>query len=261
MTISDGALRLVVLGDSFAFTDDRGPQLPSAPHLWPNVAGRAIAAGLDREVDVAVVGRAGWNVRDAWSALTKDRHVMFEVVARADATIVSFGSFDHGPLGMPAPITALLPYLRPAGVRRRARRAVRTLHPMVARVTRGRYPITPRREFVERYDAVLAQVRGLARNAAGVVVGPSGHDSAYYARINRHRDSGERAQFDIAARHGFATIACWPLVEPHLERLNPDGIHWPADVHEAVGEAIARPLVAQLRGDEPRPPNPWPSLR
>jgi hypothetical protein len=77
---ADRALRLVVLADSFAFTDAAGPQLPDAPHLWPNVVRDRLAAGLDRAVERSVVARPGWGVRELWRALTKDRHLAFEVV-------------------------------------------------------------------------------------------------------------------------------------------------------------------------------------
>lgn len=250
-------LRLVVLGDSLAFTDARGPQLPTEPSLFPNVIGSAIEDALLRPVSVAVLARPGSDVREAWRMVFKDRHCQFEILMGADAVVVSVGSFDHAPAGIPHALEVLVPYLHPGSVRRFARAMLRAAHPWGVRLTRGRLTRTPRREFERLYDALLSQVRGLAWGAAGVVLGPTSHRSRYYGLTHPQREQRERAQLVIAERHGFPVVRAWPFVEPHADRLNPDGIHWPAEVHAAVGEALAAVLIPQLRGEAPRPPLPW----
>jgi hypothetical protein len=249
-------LRLVVLGDSTSFTDDRGPQLPATPHLYPNVVARAIENALDREVAVTVLARAGYTTRDAWAMLTKDRHVQFEVMMGADAVVNGICSFDHAPTGHPAALEALLPYLRPASVRHRARIALRAAHAYGTLVTGSRLARTPLAEFTRLYDGTLLQIRSLARGAAGVVMGPISHRSRYFGPGHPHRAEREELQFAIARRHGFPGVASWPLIEPYADRLNPDGVHWPAEVHAAVGEALAAPLVSQLLGEAERPSAP-----
>jgi len=249
-------LRLVVLGDSTSFTDDRGPQLPSDPRLYPNVVRALLEEALERPVAVTVIARAGSHVRDAWRAATKDRHVMFDVLMGADAVVVGVGSFDHAPAGVPPAVEAVVPYIRPASVRRLARRALRAAHPWGVRITGARATRTPRAEFERLYDGLLLQVRALARGAAGVVLGPTSHRSGYYGgRHPAHRDR-ERLQSGLAGRHGFEWVESWTLVEPAADRLNPDGIHWPPDVHAVVGAALAVPLIAQLRDGAARPPSP-----
>ena len=41
----------------------------------------------------------------------------------------------------------------------------------------------------------------------------------------------------------------WELVEPFADRLNADGVHWPAEAHATVGRAVAQ---AALEGISPR---------
>jgi len=250
-------LRLIVLGDSLAFTDERGPQLPAEPTLYPNVIARAIEDALLRPVTVTVLARAGSDVRDAWKLVFKDRHVQFEVLTRADAVVVAVGSFDHAPAGVPPALEALVPFLHPARLRRGARTVLRAAHPWGVRLTAGRFTRTPWPEFARLYDAILHQVRALADGAAGVVLAPTSHRSDYYADVHPQRAERERGQIEIATGHGYPVVRAWPIVEPNAEGLNPDGIHWPAQVHTAIGRALGEQLVAQLRDEAPRPRAPW----
>jgi hypothetical protein len=154
-------------------------------------------------------------------------------------------------------LEALIPFIPSDLLRHRARKALRDLHALGARVTGSRYGRTPVADFRRLYDGVLLQIRSLARGAAGVVMGPiSHHGSRYFGPGHPNRERRERIQFEIAARHGFPAVSVWPLVEPYVEGFNPDGVHWPAPAHAAVGEALAAPLVAQLRGEMPVPPTP-----
>ena len=53
----------------------------------------------------------------------------------------------------------------------------------------------------------------------------------------------------IARTHGFAFVESWPLVEPWIDKLNVDGIHWPFEVHAVIGRAVADALIPQIAGD------------
>lgn len=247
------ALELVVLGDSTAFTTDRGPSLPDDPVLYPNVVARCLEQTLGRPVHVHTIARPGTTVRELWRTLTKDRHVMFEVLPRADAVVVAVGSFDHAPAGVPAVVDAVVPHLRPTRLRRAVRRALHAAYPWLVRLTGARRRRTPPAEFRRLYDLCLTQVRALTGGAPGVVLGPTSHDSPYYGRRHPQHPAAEAEQLAIAAHHGFATVRCWELVAPHRHRLNPDGIHWPPEAHRAVGEALAAALLPQLRGEQPPP--------
>jgi len=249
-------LRLVVIGDSTAFTDARGPHLPSEAGLYPNVVRAALERALDRPVAVNVLARAGTHTRDAYRMVLKDRHAQFEVLMGADAVVVGVGSFDHAPAGVPATVESLVPLLRSRRLRRTARRALHAVHPWGVRLTRGRFARAPLGEWRRTYDGLLFQVRALTQGAAGVVMGPTSHRSAYYGDLHPLHAAREAEQRAIAERHGFPFVASWPLVEPFAARLNPDGIHWPAEAHAAVGEALAAPLVAQLTGATPKPSIP-----
>jgi hypothetical protein len=254
--MSDDPIRLVVIGDSTSFTDHRGPQLPDEPTLYPNVLARSLEDRLGRAVQVTVVARAGQTVREAVRTVTKDRHVQFDVLAGADAVVVGVGSFDHAPGGIPPVVDAVVPYLRPAPVRRRVRTALHAAYPFAVRATGHRRRRTTPAEFERLFDLLLLQIRGLARGAAGVVLGPTSHRAAYYAHRHPGHAAAEAHHFAVAERHGFATVPVWPHVEPYADRLNPDGIHWPPEPHAAVGEALAERLLPQLQGGSPRPPAP-----
>jgi diglucosylglycerate octanoyltransferase len=248
----DRPLRLVVIGDSTSFTDAAGPQLPDHPDLYPNVAARELAARLGREVDPTVVARAGHTVREAARTVTKDRHVQFDVLAHADAVVVGVGSFDHAPAGVPAVVDAVVPFVRPAEVRRRVRKALHAAYPLTVRATRGRRRRTPPAEFERLFVQLLDHVRGLTwGKAAGAVVGPISHRARYYGHLHPGFTAAEAQHLTVAARHGFAPVPAWEHVEPHAGDLNPDGIHWPAPAHLAVGHAVAAALLPQLRGDAP----------
>jgi hypothetical protein len=249
-TAAPGPLRLVVLGDSLAFTDATGPRPPDDPHLWPNVTARALEAALGRPVVMTVLARPGNDVREAVRTVLKDRHAQFDVIAPADAVVVAVGSFDHAPRGTPPVVDALVPHLRPAGLRRRARRLAHDLSPVIVRLTAGRRRRTPRTEFARLFGLLLDQVRGLTwGRAVGVVLGPTSHRSAHYGHTHPLRERTEAEQLALARAHGFRTVASWPLVEPFAADLNPDGIHWPASAHAIVGAEVAQALVRALSED------------
>ncbi len=250
---SDAApLRLVILADSTSFTDGTGPQLPDEPTLYPNVLARRLEVVLDRRVAATVIARPGTTARDALVTLRQDRHVQFDVIAHADALVVGVGSFDHAPAGTPAGLQAMVPYLHPPALRRRARTWAHMAYPRLVAIRRGHGRRTPATEFATLYRQLLDALRGLSwGRAAGVALGPTSHRSAYYGHRHPEHAAAEAAQLRLARELGFATVAAWPLVEPHADELNVDGIHWPAVAHEAVGHALADALLPQLRGEAP----------
>ena len=256
MPDGDGPLRMAVVADSTAFTDDRGPQLPTEPTLYPNVAARRLAESLGRPVVPVVVAEPGMTVRVAHRAATKDRHVMFDVLLDADMVVVGLGGFDHAPAGLPAVVDAVIPHLRPSATRRRVRQFARRAHPGLVRATRFRFQRIPTDEFVRLFDDLLVHVRGLSKGAPGVVVGPTSHDgSPHYGGAHPRFRTSEAAQLEVARRHGMATLSAWDLAEPFTGTgaFNVDRIHWPRAVHEQVGIRVADLLLPQLRGDSPPP--------
>lgn len=240
-------LRLVVIGDSTASTDARGPCPPDDPRLYPNVIAHGLTARLGRAVEVVTVGRPGHDLREAVTMLHKDPHVRFDLVARADVVVVGVGSFDHAPRGTPPVLDAVVPFVRPARLRRALRRALHRSHPWLVRATGARRLRTPSSEFDRRYALLLDEVRGLTLGrAVGVALGPTSHRSGHYGDAHPRHAERERHQLELAERHGFRTMAVWPLVEPLADRLNPDGIHWPIEAHAAIGDAVAELLAEAL---------------
>jgi hypothetical protein len=246
-------VRMVVIGDSTSFTDADGPQLPDHPGLYPNVLASHLEAALDRPIEVTVTARPGHTVRDSARAITKDRHLQFDLVARADIVVVGVGSFDHAPAGVPPSVEAVVPYLRPTWLRQRTRRGLHALYPRLVTLTGGRRSRTPPAEFDRLFGLLLDQLRWLTQGrAAGVVIGPTSHRSAYYGHRHPRHPSNERRHLAIARAHGFAAVSSWEHVAPHVAGLNDDGIHWPEQAHRSVGEAAAAALLPQLRGAAPR---------
>lgn len=243
---------MVVIGDSTSFTDALGPQLPDHPDLYPNVIAADLEAALGRRVEVTVVARPGQTVRDAARAITKDRHLQFDLVGRADIVVVGVGSFDHAPAGVPPSVEAVVPYLRPTWLRQRTRRGLRWLYPRLVRLNRAGRTRTPTGEFDRLFALLLDQIRWLTQGeAAGVVIGPTSHRSAYYGHRHPRHPSRERRHLAIAHAHGFPAVSSWVHVAPHVASLNDDGIHWPVAAHRTVGRAAAAALLPQLCGTAP----------
>lgn len=249
--------RLVVIADSLAFCDENGPQLPDHPTLYPNRVAAALSLMTGQTWAASVIARPGADVRDAWRWLSKDRHVQFELVAPASAVILAIGSFDHAPLGVPRWMEVLTAYLHPTPLRRQIRMLLHRAYPVCARATRGRFARTPPSEFERLYRLLLRQVIGLTQGSVPMVaLGPTSHRGTYYGEGHPHRDARCAMQTRLAAAAGIPSVDPWPLVEPHAEHLNIDGIHWPARAHAAVAGALAAPLIEQLRGERPLPPLP-----
>ena len=243
-----GVLRVAVIGDSTSFTDAAGPLPPDAALLWPNVMGRELRGRTGRAVVVTVWARPGVDALTAWQALTKDRHIMFEVVGPADVVVVAIGSLDHAPAGLPPVLDAIVPYLRPAVVRRRIRAAIRWSHPWVVRARGARGVRTPAAEFARRYGKVLEQARGLTLGrAVCIALGPTSHRARHHGGSHPRREESEGRQLALAEAHGYRTVPVWEHVAPHVDRLNPDGVHWPAEAHAAIGRATAATIAAELR--------------
>lgn len=248
----DGPLSLVIVADSTSFTDHLGPQVPSTPHLYPQVAATALSTALGREVIATVVARPGLTVRDAVRTVTKDQHVQYDVLAHADAVVIGVGSFDHAPLGVPPSVEAVAAYLRPTPLRRRVRRTLKAAYPWLVRAHGGRRTRTPQAEFDRLFVELVDHVRGLTwGRVAGVAIGPTSHRSRYYGPGHPTHQQREAHHLALAERYGFRGVASWPLVEPHIHELNVDGIHWPAAAHAAVGRAVADALLPALRGQAP----------
>ena len=242
-------LRVAVIGDSTAFTDATGALPPDAPALWPNVLARELTTRIGRTVEVTVWARPGVDALVAWQALTKDRHVMFDVVGPADAVVVAIGSLDHAPAGLPPVLDDLVPRLRPARLRRRVRGAVRHAHPWVVRLRGARGLRTPAAVFARRYGQVLEQARGLTMGrAVGVALGPTSHRARHHGGVHPRREESERRQLDLAVAHGYRAVPVWAHVAPFADRLNADGVHWPAEAHAAVGAAVAAAVAEALGG-------------
>lgn len=247
-----GPLSLVVVADSTSFTDHLGPQLPTTAHLYPQVAARTLAAALEREVVPTVVARPGLTVRDAVRTVTKDQHVQYDVIANADAVVIGVGSFDHAPMGVPPSVETLSAYLRPTPLRRQVRRTLKAAYPWLVRATGGRRTRTPQAEFDRLFVELVDHVRGLTwGRVAGAAVGPTSHRSRYYGPGHPTHPQRQAHHLALAERYGFRGVAAWPLVEPYVDDLNVDGIHWPPAAHEAVGRAVAEALLPALRGEAP----------
>lgn len=242
-----GVLRVAVIGDSTSFTDASGPRPPDDPVLWPNVMARTLGERTGLEVRCTVWARPGVDVLAAWQALTKDRHVMFDVVGPADVVVVAVGSLDHAPAGLPPVLDDLVPRLRPDALRRRVRAGIRRSHPWMVRLRRARGVRTPPAVFAARYARVLDQARGLTMGrAVCVALGPTSHRARHHGGAHPRRAESEARQLTIAREHGWRTVPVWEHVAPHADRLNPDGVHWPVEAHTAVGEAAAEAVEEAL---------------
>jgi len=240
--------RLVVLGDSLTFHDDTGPVPLAEPRLWPNLPASALQERTAQPWDAVVVARAGWSVRDTWLALQKDVHLQQQVLMGADAVVMAVGSTDQLPVGVPRVVNAALPYVRPTRLRRRLRRGLDAAHPHLVAATRGALVWTPPPVYAHCWRKTIGGLRLFAPGAPLCAVLPGIHVGRYYG--GGHNPQHERyaaLTARLAAEEGVPVVDLAALTRPWLDRLNPDGLHWPYGLHADVAAAMAAALDASLQ--------------
>lgn len=242
-----GPARLVVLGDSLAFHGPEIPLPPRWPAFFPSLLRDRLEAETGRRWHVTVVAREGWGLRDVWLALQKDVHVQQDVLMGADAVVLAAGSFDFVPVGVPTPLRALLPYVRPTSLRRRARVWLDRAHPWLVRLTRGAMVRTPLDVYAHCWRKSVGGLRLFAPDAALCAVLPSIHRSAYYGHIHPHHAAGTALTRRLGEELGVPLVDLAAITARHLEELNPDGLHWGWAQHAEVAEAMAAALLPQLQ--------------
>ena len=240
-------MRVVVIGDSLTFHGPAGPLPLADARLYPNVVAAKLAEALEEPVDLQVVARAGWGVREAWLALTKDVHLQQQLLVGADAVVFAIGSIDAVPVGIPRGLLAGLPYVRPVGLRRRIRRAVDEHHQRLVRLTGHRLRYTPPSVYRHGWRKSIEAVRLFTAGAPMVAVLPTVHRGAFYDASVRHHPQVRAITHALAAELQVPLVDLAALVQPYLASLNPDGMHWPFDAHADVGYALAMALLKQLQ--------------
>lgn len=248
-----GPARLVVLGDSLAFHGPEIPLPPAWPDFFPSVLRGRLAAETGRAWTSTVVAREGWGLRDVWLALQKDVHLQQDVLMGADAVVLAAGSFDFVPVGMPTPLRALIPYLRPPTLRRRVRVGLDRAHPWLVRTTRGALVRTPPSVYAHCWRKSVEALRLFAPDAALCAVLPSIHRAGYYAHRHPHHAAGMALTRRLASELDVPLVDLADITGRHLGELNPDGLHWGWAQHREVGEAMAATLLPRVLQARPRP--------
>lgn len=243
------AARLVVLGDSFTFHGPDGPLPLHEPRLYPNVLRETLAARTGRPWTATVVARAGWSVRDVWLALQKDVHLQQDVLVGAHAVVLGAGSFDWVPVGIPTPLRALLPYVRPTEVRRRLRVGLDRHHATLVRATGGRIVRTPASVYAHNWRKSVEGIRLFAPAAALCAIVPAVHRAPYYAGLHPHHARGVALTRRLAEEAGVPLVDLPAIGARHLDELNMDGIHWSWAQHAEVAAAMADALLGQPAPD------------
>ncbi|WP_308258615.1 diglucosylglycerate octanoyltransferase [Saccharothrix obliqua] len=243
-------MRLLVLGDSLTFHGPQGPLPADHPKLWPNVAASALGGHAE------LAAGFGWTARDAWWALTGDPRV-WSLLPRTDVLVLAVGHMDTLPSPLPTFLRHGLRYLRPDGLRRRARRAYRALLPGLSRLLGG-YPVALPPHLTVRYlDSCVRSVRALEPGIRAVGMTPAVHRSPVYANVHTGRPAAERAVRAWASGADVPLLDVPSLVGDHVRsrRGNPDGMHWGWEGHMLVGEAMADLIrsVAVDRADRAAP--------
>jgi hypothetical protein len=238
-------VRMLVIGDSLTFHGPQRAEPVRDPRLWPNAA----AAALGAEVDL--LARLGWTARDAWWAVTKDPVAWSVLVPRADVLVLAVGGMDALPASVPTYLREGIAYLRPAGLRRTARRAYRRAHPVLVRLTGGRLRCLPQAATDRYLSRVVRGVRHFRPGLPVVALTPAPWRSPDYPVRCGHAAS-------VLAARAWARAEDVALVD--LDRVigamhdegrgNPDGLHWDWPTHAAVGALVAQAVGAAVG---PRP--------
>lgn len=238
--------RLAVIADSLSFHGPEGPLPLADARLYPNRLGARLAAATGEPWDVAVVARAGWGVREGWLALQRDVHLQQQVLLHADAVVHGLGSSDSLSVGVPRPLMAVLPFVRPTALRRAVRRAIDRHHHRLVALTAARVRYTPLPVYRHAWRKSVEALRLFAPDAALCAVGPAVHRSPRYAFRHPFHAAVAAETRQLAAKLDVALVELAPLLAPHLDDLNPDGLHWPFAAHDDVAEALAAALLPRL---------------
>ncbi len=243
-----GVRHLLVIGDSLTFHGPQRPEVLTDPRLYPNVCAAGLQEATGQRWQADVVARLGWTARDGWWALTKDPNVASVLAPRAAALLLGVGQMDHLSAALPTYLREGIAYLRPGGLRRRARVLHQTWGPRVIRATGGRLRQLPQAATDTYLSRTVQAVRLLAGDLPVVLLGPSPHAAPAYPS-QRHHAPAVAAARRWATRNEVAFVDLDPLVQPSLDggTGNPDGMHWSFAVHHAVGRAAAEALRRGLR--------------
>lgn len=234
---------MLVFADSLAFHGPTGPEPANDPRLWPNVAAEALG-GRAR-----LFAGLGWTARDAWWSLIGDPNV-WAVIPAIDVLVLAVGSMDTMPSPLPTYLRSGLRYLRPDGLRRRARQGYRAAQPVLARMLRGRPVALPPGQTVRYLDDCLNSVRALRPNLPVVGILPAVHRSREYGFVHTGYAPAVTAISRWGARQGVPLLDLAALTGDHVRsgEGNPDGMHWGWSAHAVVGRALATTVTELALG-------------
>jgi hypothetical protein len=233
---------LVVIADSLSFHGPDQAEPADDDRLWPHVAARA--AGGRAELHAGL----GWTARHAWRAMVGDPR-LWASLRHADAVVLGVGGMDTLPSPVPTVLRETIPALRPARVRRAARRANGWITPRAARLLGPAGPLAlPPRETVRHLELLRLAVHTLLPDAPVVALLPAVHRAPYYGGVHAGRDGHIAAMTAWARSHAVTLVDPAPLVADHVlgGHGNPDGIHWGWSAHRAVGAAVGDAVGAGL---------------
>lgn len=239
------APRLLVFGDSLSFHGPDGAHAADDPRLWPNVAAATLGGRAE------LVAGFGWTARDAWWSLIGDPRVWADL-HHADVVVLAVGGMDTLPSPLPTYLRSGLRYLRPARLRRVARKAYLAAQPRLAVALRGRPTALPPRLTVHYLDTAVGALRVLRPDLPIVGVLPSVHRAASYGLVHTGREPAVRALTAWGRSAGVPMLDLAAVVGEHVlgGHGNPDGMHWGWDGHRLVGEAMAGLLGSLLPGGD-----------
>ncbi|GLZ39659.1 diglucosylglycerate octanoyltransferase [Actinokineospora sp. NBRC 105648] len=231
---------VLVFGDSLSFHGPDGPHPADDPRLWPNLAAAAVGGRAE------LFAGFGWTARDAYWSLVGDPRVWTQL-PHAGVLVLGIGGMDTLPSPLPTYLRVGLRYLRPDGLRRRARHVYLAAQPWLARLTHG-WPVALPADLTVRYlNDIVVAIRTLRPDLPVVVMLPGVHRAKAYgyvhtarnravASIRQWADSADVVAFDVAAVVGEHVLA---------GHGNVDGLHWGWLGHELVGKALAE-LIGPL---------------
>lgn len=229
--------KLLVLSDSLGFFGPEGALPASDPRIWPNLV--AAALGLECEL----FARVGWTTRDGWWCVSQDPRV-WAAVPDVEAAVLALGGMDSLPSPIPTALREQIRYLRPAGLRAKARDGYAAIQRRFAPV--GWPMALPPRVTVDYLDKTHASLAALRPKAPVAVVGPAVHRTRAYAYAQpgwSKTDAAMRAWCDGA---GVAFVPVRDLCDWSFDLgiNNIDGIHWSFEMHRQVARRVLRSLTA-----------------
>jgi hypothetical protein len=234
---------VVVLSDSLAICDERGPRKFNSPVLYPARLADRLERTTGRPWKALVFARFSWSVYWAGREMGH-RPDIHRALSTASAVVVGLGGIDAVAIGTPRGIgvTSLKPtksrfLRRNARLRRWANTMLDRSYSLVVRLLGQHFRHTPPKALERSLKVLVDAIRSASPNVPIVwILPPNARPAKFGGEIRFYSDTRRRIA-DMARGEGIRLVAAEEVVNTWEGPL-PDAVHWPVGLHERMAATI-----------------------